>query len=71
MVDGTLPGTAVGGLIPGADTTGDVPVEVTVDTGVTAARVSSIRLTVDLDGSRSTYLLTLSDFGKAVVIQQP
>jgi hypothetical protein len=71
VVDGTLPGTAVGGLIPGADTTGDVPVEVTVDTGVTAARVSSIRLTVDLDGSRSTYLLTLSDFGKAVVIQQP
>lgn len=71
VVDGTLPGTAVSGLIPGADTSGDVDVQVTIDTGVTAARVAAIRLTVDLDGSRSTYLLTLSDFGKAVVIQQP
>jgi LppX_LprAFG lipoprotein len=71
VVDGTLPGTAVRGLIPGVDTTGEVPVEVTVDTGVTAARVSSLRLTVDLDGSRSTYLLNLSDYGKTVDIQQP
>ena len=71
VVDGTLPGSAVGGLIPGADTSGEVAVEVTIDTGVTAARVSSIRLAVDLDGSRSTYLLTLSDFGKTLDIQQP
>jgi LppX_LprAFG lipoprotein len=71
VVDGTLPGTAVAGLIPGADTSGDVPVQVTIDTGVTAARVASIRLVVSLDGSRSTYLLTLTDFGKTVVIQQP
>jgi hypothetical protein len=71
VVDGTLPGTAVGGLIPGADSTGTVAVQVTIDTGVAAARVSSIRLMVDLDGSRSTYLLTLSDYGKTVVIEQP
>ena len=71
MVDGTLPGTAVGGLIPGANGTGDVQVQVTIDTGVTAARVSSIRLVVDLGGSRSTYLLTLSDYGKTVVIEEP
>jgi len=42
-----------------------------IDTGVTAARVVSIKLRVDLDGSRSTYLLTLSDYGKTVVIDQP
>lgn len=71
VVDGTLPGTAVRGLIPGADSTGRVEVQVTIDTGVTAARVSSIRLVVGLDGSRSTYLLTLSDYGKAVIIQEP
>jgi hypothetical protein len=71
VVDGTLPGTAVRGLIPGGDGTGDVPVEVTIDTAVTGPRVSSIKLTVELGGSRSTYLLTLSDYGKAVVIRQP
>ncbi len=71
VVDGTLPGTAVRGLIPGADGTGNVGVQVVIDTGVTSARVVSIKLMVDLDGSRSTYLLTLSDYGKTVVIDQP